>query len=114
MTERIESELLAYAELVDLSSPQEMARKIKQVAGISGARVTLVDAGGNVYADSEKDIAGLENHLNRPGNSGSEASRYGEGYPVQSDFIGRYALCRRDDQNWEAACRIRPPGPSAS
>ena len=66
MTERIEKEMLADAELVDLSSPLEMSNRLKQIARISGARVTLVDAGGKVFADSEKEIAGLENHLNRP------------------------------------------------
>ena len=66
MTDKIENEMLAYAELVDLSSPLEMSDRLKQIARISGARVTLVDAGGKVFADSEKQIAGLENHLNRP------------------------------------------------
>ena len=66
MTERIEKEMLADAELVDLSSPLEMSNRLKQIARISGARVTLVDAGGKVFADSEKEIAGLENHLHRP------------------------------------------------
>jgi len=66
MTEKIENEMLAYAELVDLSSPAEMSNRLKQIARISGARVTLVDAGGRVFADSEKEIAGLENHLHRP------------------------------------------------
>lgn len=66
MTERIEKEMLADAKLVDLSSPLEMSNRLKQIARISGARVTLVDAAGKVFADSEKEIAGLENHLNRP------------------------------------------------
>jgi len=66
MTERIENEMLAYAELVDLSSPLEMSKRLNQIVRISGARVTLVDAGGKVFADSEKEIIALENHLNRP------------------------------------------------
>ena len=66
MTGKIEGELLTYAELIDLSSAKEMADQLKQIARISGARVTLADAHGKVFADSEKDIAQLENHFSRP------------------------------------------------
>ena len=66
MTTKIEGELLAYAELVDLSTAQEMTVQIKQIARISGSRVTLVDAEGRVFADSEKEVAQLDSHLNRP------------------------------------------------
>ncbi|MEE9911910.1 MAG: hypothetical protein K4571_09305 [Deltaproteobacteria bacterium] len=66
LTAKIEGELLTYAELVDLSSAKEMSDQLRQIAGISGSRVTLVDAQGKVFADSEKDSAKLENHLNRP------------------------------------------------
>jgi len=34
-----------------------MSDQLKQIARISSARVTLVDAQGRVFADSEKDIA---------------------------------------------------------
>ena len=43
-----------------------MSDQFRQIARISGSRVTLVDAQGKVFADSEKDIAQLENHFNRP------------------------------------------------
>ncbi len=66
MTDKIEGELLTYAELIDLSSAQEMSDQLRQIAKISGARVTLVDAQGKVFADSEKEIAQLENHFSRP------------------------------------------------
>jgi two-component system phosphate regulon sensor histidine kinase PhoR len=66
MTGKIEGELLTYAELIDLSSTREMADQLRLIANISGSRVTLVDARGKVFADSEKDIAQLENHFNRP------------------------------------------------
>ena len=66
MTSKIEAELLAYAELIDLSSAQKMSEQLKQIARISGSRVTLVDAEGKVFADSEKDVASLENHFSRP------------------------------------------------
>jgi two-component system phosphate regulon sensor histidine kinase PhoR len=66
MTDKIEGELLTYAELIDLSSAKEMSDQLRQIASISGSRVTLVDEQGRVFADSEKNIAQLENHLNRP------------------------------------------------
>ena len=66
MTGKIEGELLTYAELIDLSSAQEMSSQLRQIAKISGSRVTLVDVQGKVFADSEKNINQLENHFNRP------------------------------------------------
>ena len=66
MTGKIEAELLTEAELIDLGSARAMSEQMSQIAKISGARVTLVDAKGQVFADSEKDIAKLENHFHRP------------------------------------------------
>lgn len=66
MTAQIESQLTAYAQLVDLNPTGQTYQQLKQIARISGARVTLIDADGKVLADSEKETAGLENHLNRP------------------------------------------------
>ena len=66
VTSRIEQELMHYAELVDLNTPLAMSGNLPRISQISRSRVTLVDAKGIVFADSEKDIAGLENHLYRP------------------------------------------------
>ncbi|MGV8058339.1 MAG: ATP-binding protein [Smithellaceae bacterium] len=66
MTLQIEGQLMTYVQLVDLSSPEAISQQIGQIARISGARVTLVDVKGKVFADSEKEVAGLENHLDRP------------------------------------------------
>jgi two-component system phosphate regulon sensor histidine kinase PhoR len=66
LTAKIEAELLTYAELIDLSSAKEMSEQLRQIARISGSRVTLVDGQGRVFADSEKDVASLENHFSRP------------------------------------------------
>jgi two-component system phosphate regulon sensor histidine kinase PhoR len=63
---RIEQELMHYAELVDLNTPPAMSGNLQRISQISRSRVTLVDAKGIVFADSEKEIAGLENHLYRP------------------------------------------------
>jgi len=87
MTAKIEAELLAYAELIDLSSAQKMSEQLKQIARISGARVTLVDAQGKVFADSEKDVALLENHFSRP--EVQEARLRGKGKSIRfSQTIG--------------------------
>jgi len=87
MTGKIESELFAYAELIDLSSAQIMSEQLKQIARISSSRVTLVDAQGKVFADSEKDVVQLENHFNRP--ELQEARLKGKGKSVRfSQSIG--------------------------
>ena len=66
MTAGIEQELMHYAELVDLNAPQAMSAHLQRISKISKSRVTLVNERGVVFADSEKAIAGLENHLFRP------------------------------------------------
>ncbi len=66
MTDQLEGDLFTYAELIDLGSARGMSDQLRQIAGISGSRVTLVDAQGRVFADSEKEITKLENHFNRP------------------------------------------------
>jgi two-component system phosphate regulon sensor histidine kinase PhoR len=87
LTAKIEAELLTYAELIDLSSAQEMSEQLKQIARISGSRVTLVDAQGRVFADSEKNIDRLENHFNRP--ELQEARLRGKGKSIRfSQSIG--------------------------
>ena len=87
MTAKIEAELLTYAELIDLSPAKEISEQLKQIARISGARVTLVDAQGKVFADSEKDAALLENHFNRP--EVQEARLRGQGKSIRfSQTIG--------------------------
>ena len=87
MTDKIEAELFAYAELIDLSSAQKMTEQLKQIARISSSRVTLVDSQGKVFADSEKDIATLENHFSRP--ELQEARLKGKGKSIRfSQSIG--------------------------
>jgi len=62
---RIEEELTTYARVIDFSK-KEIGPGIKQLAAISGSRATLIDPAGRVLADSEHNVAGMENHLNRP------------------------------------------------
>ncbi len=77
MTGKIERELLAYARLIDLSSPADIKAQIAPVAAISRSRVTLIDARGAVLADSVFDPLKMDNHLNRP--EVQEARVRGEG-----------------------------------
>ena len=87
MTDKIEAELLSYAELLDLSSAQKISDQLRQIAQISSSRVTLVDAQGKVFADSEKDTTGLENHFSRP--ELQEARLRGKGKAIRfSQTIG--------------------------
>lgn len=87
MTDNIETELLSYAELIDLNSAQTMSGQLQQIARISSSRVTLVDAQGKVFADSEKDIATMENHFSRP--ELQEARLKGKGKSIRfSQSIG--------------------------
>jgi two-component system, OmpR family, phosphate regulon sensor histidine kinase PhoR len=87
LTSKIETEMLTYAELIDLNSPQEISHQLKNVARISNSRVTLIDVRGRVFADSEKDIALLDNHFNR--SEVQEARLRGAGKSVRhSDSLG--------------------------
>ncbi|MEA2040654.1 MAG: ATP-binding protein [Thermodesulfobacteriota bacterium] len=67
LMEKIEDELTSCARIIDLtSSKKEIEEKVIQLAGISDARVTLIDADGIVLADSDKKVSEMDNHLNRP------------------------------------------------
>jgi two-component system phosphate regulon sensor histidine kinase PhoR len=66
LTSRIETELLSYAKIIDQTSQEKALEHLNQVAATSKSRITLIDARGKVFADSEKDVTLLENHLNRP------------------------------------------------
>jgi len=66
LTSRIETELLSYAKIIDQTSQEKALEHLNQVAATSKSRITLIDARGKVFADSEKDVTLLENHLNQP------------------------------------------------
>ena len=74
---KIEAELKAYVELVDLQSLTEASAQLNRISQISNSRVTLIDATGRVLADSEKEIKELNNHLNRPEVQESRVKGYG-------------------------------------
>lgn len=66
LTSQIETELLSYAKLIEQTSLEKSSKHLKQVAGTSRSRITLIDARGKVSADSEKEVVLLDNHFNRP------------------------------------------------
>jgi two-component system phosphate regulon sensor histidine kinase PhoR len=87
MIGQIEEQFLTYARLIDLNEPQDISRQLKQITQISGARITLIDAQGRVFGDSEKEPAGLDSHFNRP--EVQEARVRGKGKSVRfSKSIG--------------------------
>ena len=60
------AELLGYAGIIDLSSRKDIESETAKLAGISHARVTLIDEKGKVLADSESNPTAMENHFDRP------------------------------------------------
>ncbi|MDH7602137.1 MAG: ATP-binding protein, partial [Armatimonadota bacterium] len=71
---RAQDELLTKAELAShairgghiLSNQPALQRTVHELAGISGARITVVDAAGRVLADSEAEPSRMPNHSDRP------------------------------------------------
>lgn len=67
MMDRIEGELTSYAGMISLGfSKSEIEDALKTVSDLSNARITLIDTGGTVIADSEEEAPRMDNHLNRP------------------------------------------------
>lgn len=62
----IKNDLIAQARIAALLGPGDIEKKLSNLADISRSRVTLIDASGRVKADSEKDMAQMDSHLNRP------------------------------------------------
>jgi two-component system phosphate regulon sensor histidine kinase PhoR len=96
--ERLVDELSNQADLVffilqkdTTYSFPEIDQQVKLVGGIEHLRITLIDAQGNVLADSDipfPDINGLKNHLDRP--EVQDAKRYGIGRDIRhSTTVGR-------------------------
>jgi two-component system phosphate regulon sensor histidine kinase PhoR len=82
LTSQIETEMMSYAKIIDLTPREKIVEQIGEMANISNCRVTLIDARGKVFADSEKDVTQMENHSNRP--EVQEARLKGSGKSVRS------------------------------
>jgi len=61
----VKNDLIAQARITALLRIGDIERKLSHLANISRSRVTLIDASGRVKADSEKDLAQMDSHLNR-------------------------------------------------
>ncbi len=66
LIDEIKNDLIAQARIAALLGIGDIERKLSHLADISRSRVTLIDASGRVKADSEKDLAQMDSHLNRP------------------------------------------------
>jgi two-component system phosphate regulon sensor histidine kinase PhoR len=66
LIDEIKNDLIAQARIAVLLEIGDIERKLSHLADISRSRVTLIDASGRVKADSEKDLAQMDTHLNRP------------------------------------------------
>ncbi|MGZ3579196.1 MAG: ATP-binding protein [Syntrophales bacterium] len=62
----IKNDLIAQARIVALLGIGDIERKLSHLADISRSRVTVIDVSGRVKADSEKKLAEMDSHLNRP------------------------------------------------
>lgn len=65
-TQQIEESLLSHARLAALLPLAESAKEAIHLGEVSRARVTVIDARGNVLADSQGDAPHMEDHFNRP------------------------------------------------
>jgi len=57
---------LMFASRVESAPPAALTEITAQAARASGARITVIDSTGKVLADSEVDLAKLDNHADRP------------------------------------------------
>ncbi|MCX5855564.1 MAG: ATP-binding protein [Deltaproteobacteria bacterium] len=62
----VKDDLTARSRIMAMMPGNEIENKIKTLADVSHARITLVDPSGRVIVDSEKNISEMESHLNRP------------------------------------------------
>ena len=66
VTSRIEQDLLSHARLIALMPIEGIPENILRLAGQTKSRITFINPAGRVVADSERDAAATDNHLNRP------------------------------------------------
>jgi two-component system phosphate regulon sensor histidine kinase PhoR len=66
MTKGIEEEMLSTAKTIALLPEESLEGRVPEIAASLGVRLTLVDASGRVTADSDADVAKMDNHRDRP------------------------------------------------
>jgi two-component system phosphate regulon sensor histidine kinase PhoR len=108
-TQKIEESLLNYERLVALLPIPDMAGQIVHLGHVAQARVTVIDAGGRVVADSQGDAPHMEDHINRP--EVQEARIKGDGkairrsHTLQVDML-YVALVLRDGESVRGYVRM--------
>ena len=108
-TKQIEESLLHSARLVSLVPFDKTRSNIRFLAQEAGARVTIIDAGGGVLADSRGEVSQMEIHLNRP--EVEEARLRGSGKSVRRSSTLRddemyVALAVRDEKGIKGYVRM--------
>jgi two-component system phosphate regulon sensor histidine kinase PhoR len=66
MTKGIEEEMLSMAKTVVLLPEENLRGRVPEIAATLGVRVTVIDASGRVTAESDADVAKMDDHLDRP------------------------------------------------
>ena len=80
-------DLRSYAYILEATGAFEDINKGELDLEMSKVRVTLVATNGMVLYDSDADINGMENHLNRP--EIKEAMENGEGQAIRKSAVSR-------------------------
>ncbi len=112
LVDEIKNNMLVQARIIALSSKRDIEKKITSLADISRARVTLIGATGWVTADSERNVAEMDNHLNRTEvqeariKGQGEAIRYSRTLDVDMLFV---ALAIREGQELTGYVRLACP-----
>ncbi len=66
LKDKIEADLTTYAGMITLTyASRESESKLNRLAEFANARITIIDAAGNVLSDSEAPVSEMDNHLNR-------------------------------------------------
>lgn len=72
-----------------LERSQSIQNDVRELARQTGIRITIVAADGSILADSERDPAGMDNHLNRPEIQEALGAEDGTGSSIRhSETIG--------------------------
>jgi len=85
-TQQIEDTLLNHARLAAMLPLPDLARQVGYLEEVTRTRVTLINAGGSVVADSQGDALRMENHFNRPEVQEARIKGYGKAIHRSSTF----------------------------
>jgi len=100
-TQQIEESLLNHARLAALLSLPEMQKQIEHLGQVARARVTVINAGGSVLADSQGDAPHMEAHLNRPEVEEARIRGYGKAirrsHTLQVDMLYVAVVLRKGE-----------------